>query len=506
MTATAMLEPPPTSRPSLADLERALSRVGARVVGDALTTVNDVRHDSRRVEPGDLFAARLGATTSGVRHVQDAVRRGAAALLVERGALSGAPLPVLEVDDVRLALALAAEAVHGDPTRTLRVVGITGTNGKTTTSWLVEHAITAAGARAARVGTLGYAFENDRGDSPLTTPEADEISRLAARVRDAGGTHLVMEASSHALSQARVDAVHFAVAAFTNLTQDHLDYHGDMQSYAAAKWRLFTNLEPEASVVNVDDAEGAHLAAKARGRVIRVSRRAPADVQALDAQLDARGIALSARLPSGDVMLESRLVGEHNLDNLLLTLGIVEALGLDVERAARGLEHAPPVPGRLERCDNRDDDLVVLVDYAHTPDALERALTAARGLTAADVVCVFGCGGDRDPTKRPKMGEVVARGADRAIISNDNPRSERPEDIARAIELGFASGGASYEVILDRADAISRAIERAQPGDVVLIAGKGHEPYQILGALRRDFDDRAEARRALAERRKGRVG
>jgi UDP-N-acetylmuramoyl-L-alanyl-D-glutamate--2,6-diaminopimelate ligase len=502
MTVAAMPEPPPALTLSLADLARVLGQVGARVVGDASTRVGDVRHDSRSVEPGDLFVARAGASASGLEHVADAVRRGAAALIVERAALSDAPLPLLEVDDARVALALAAEAVHGTPTRSLRVVGITGTNGKTTTSWLVERALAAAGARPARLGTLGYAFESDHTGSPLTTPEADEISRLAARVRDAGGTHLVMEASSHALSQARVDAVHFAVAAFTNLTQDHLDYHGDMQSYAAAKRRLFTELEPEASVVNVDDPEGARIADLARGRVLSVSR-AEGDVCAASARLDARGIALTARLPSGEVTLESRLVGEHNLDNLLLTLGIVEALGLDVARAARGLAHAPAVPGRLERCDEPGDDIVVLVDYAHTPDALGRALAAARSLTAGKVVCVFGCGGDRDPTKRPRMGEAVARGADRAIVTNDNPRSERPEDIARAIEPGLA--GATYEVILDRAGAISRAIQDAQPGDVVLVAGKGHEPYQIIGAARRDFDDRVEARRALAARRKGRA-
>ncbi len=316
-----------------------------------------------------------------------------------------------------------------------------------------------------------------------------------------GGTHLVMEASSHALSQARVDAVHFAVAAFTNLTQDHLDYHESMDSYAAAKLRLFTELRPDVSVLNVDDETGARFAEQARGRVIRVGRRPDADVRPIDVELDASGIHGRVRLASGEVRIASRLVGEHNLDNLLLTLGIVEALGLSAERAAEALSLCPAVPGRLERCDVPVDDVLALVDYAHTPDALSRALAAVRGLGNGRVLCVFGCGGDRDPDKRPLMGDAVGRGADYAIISNDNPRSEDPEAIAKAIEPGLAAHDIPYETILDRARAIERAVTLAEPGDVVLVAGKGHEPYQILGDVRRRFDDRVELRRALALRR-----
>lgn len=486
---------------TLAELSRELERVGARLSAGGDVVVGDVRHDSRQVRRGDVFVARRGGRASGLSFIEDAIARGASALVLERGVPERFDVPVIEVEDVRLALALAAEAAHGHPTRRLSVVGLTGTNGKTTTAWLVQHALAGAGARPARLGTLGYDFAGDRADSPLTTPEADDISRLAARVVARGGTHLVMEASSHALSQARVDAVHFAVAAFTNLTQDHLDYHDSMESYAAAKLRLFTDLEPDASVLNVDDETGARFAALSRGRVIRVGRKADADVRPLDVELDARGIHGRIRLPSGEVDIASRLVGEHNLDNLLLTLAIIEALELPVGRAAEALALCPAVPGRLERCDVPVDDVLALVDYAHTPDALSRALAAVRGLGSGRVICVFGCGGDRDPDKRPLMGDAVGRGADYAIISNDNPRSEEPEAIAQAIEPGLAAHGIPYETILDRARAIERAVDLAEPRDVVLVAGKGHEPYQILGDVTRRFDDRVEVRRALALRR-----
>jgi UDP-N-acetylmuramoyl-L-alanyl-D-glutamate--2,6-diaminopimelate ligase len=311
----------------------------------------------------------------------------------------------------------------------------------------------------------------------------------------------VMEASSHALEQYRVHAMSYEVAAFTNLTQDHLDYHPSMQAYAAAKERLFSELEPRVAVVNLDDEEGRRIAALAPGRVIGYGRAHDAGVRPVGVRLDARGIEGRIAVPAGEVTLGSRLVGEHNLQNLLCTLGIVSALGLDLPTAARALGEAPGVPGRLERCDSPGDDLLVLVDYAHTPDALRRALQAVRGLTEAEVICVFGCGGDRDPDKRPKMGDAVGRGANRAIITNDNPRTEDPERIAQAIEVGLRAHRIPYQIVLDRSVAIEQAVGTARPGDVVLIAGKGHEPYQIFGTTKRPFDDRIEARRCLALRR-----
>ncbi len=487
---------------ALEELLRELVLVRPSVVGDAGVVVSDVRTDSRHVSPGDLFIARAGRNFDAARFVSDATARGAAAVLVERGvSLPPVSVPVVRVDDVRLAVALAAESVRDHPTRALRVVGITGTNGKTTTAWLATHAIDGAGGRAARLGTLGYMFGADVDDASLTTPEADDISRLASRALARGATHFVMEVSSVALTQARGDGIAFAVAAFTNLTQDHLDYHGSMAAYAAAKARLFTDLEPAASVINIDDPFGGELVRRAHGRVLSVARSVAADVRPLESRMDEHGVRAMVRLPSGNVALESPLVGAHNLDNLLVALAIVEALGLDTGAAARALRSAPAVPGRLERCDTVDDDVTVLVDYAHTPDALRRVLQAVRGIGRGKVHCVFGCGGDRDASKRPKMGACVGEAADRATITNDNPRSEDPRAIATAIEAGLRPAGIPYEIVLDRAAAIERAICEAAPGDIVLLAGKGHESYQITATEKSAFDDRVEARRALGRRR-----
>jgi UDP-N-acetylmuramoyl-L-alanyl-D-glutamate--2,6-diaminopimelate ligase len=474
-----------------------------RLIGEGDVWVTGVRQDSRRVEAGDLFVARSGGKVSGAQFAKAAIERGAVALIVERGAATPNELsvPTIEVTDARRSLALAAEAVYGYPSRQLSLIGITGTNGKTTTSWLVERALTGAGQKPARLGTVGFAFDGKSADSALTTPEADDISRLAAQARDAGGTHFVMEVSSIALSLERVRGLHFEVAAFSNLTQDHLDFHGSLAAYGESKAQLFTELAPEASVLNVDDPFGARLAERAAGKVTRVSKRPAADLFPKQVTVDAQGIRGLFHTPAGDVELESRLVGEHNLENLLLALGILYASGVDLQRAARALGEAPQVPGRLERCDEPGDDLLVLVDYAHTPDALERVLVATRSLTHKRVVCVFGCGGDRDPQKRPRMGGAVGRLADYAYLTNDNPRSEEPAAIARAVEFGLREMDAKYEVELDRARAIERAISQAEAGDVVLIAGKGHEPYQLIGDRTLPFDDRIEARRALAVRR-----
>jgi UDP-N-acetylmuramoyl-L-alanyl-D-glutamate--2,6-diaminopimelate ligase len=486
----------------LAELMGVLAAEAPRLIGDPTVRLFGVHQDSRRVEPGDLFVARSGGKVSGASFAGAAVERGAAALIVERGApLPALSVPMLEVADARRSLALAAETVYGNPSRALPLVGITGTNGKTTTSWLVERALTGVGGKPARLGTVGFAFGGESVDSALTTPEADDISRYAARTRDAGGTHFVMEVSSIALSLDRVRALHFKVAAFSNLTQDHLDFHASFAEYGETKARLFTDLSPEVSVLNVDDSFGERLAARARGLVLRVSKRTGADLYPKQVTVDARGIRGIIRTPSGDVRLESRLVGEHNLENLLLALGILQGLGVDLQSAATALDDAPQVPGRLERCDDPGDDILVLVDYAHTPDALERVLVAARSLTKERVLCVFGCGGDRDPQKRPRMGAAVGRLADYAWLTNDNPRSEEPSAIAKAVEVGLREMDAKYEVELDRARAIELAVSKAEPGDVVLIAGKGHEPYQLIGDQTLPFDDRVEARRALGARR-----
>jgi UDP-N-acetylmuramoyl-L-alanyl-D-glutamate--2,6-diaminopimelate ligase len=501
----------------LRDVVRELEHLGARVRGTddgALAAialdraVTGLHHDSRAVEPGDVFVAREGGRVSGLDFVAAAVAQGASAVIARRGALAddlGAP--IVEVDDVPAALSIASAAIYGHPTFALEVVGITGTNGKTTTTQLVRRMLDASGARAGAIGTLGYQLGDAIEPSAYTSPEGDEIARVARRMRDRGASHLVMEVSSIALAAKRVDGVRFRVAAFTNFTQDHLDYHGTMEAYFEAKARLFSELGVGSAAVHVGDPKGAAIAARVpRGtRCLRFASRAEPGV-ALDVVptrvvLGPQGIELEADTPAGRVAVASPLVGQHNVENLLGAIAIGVLLDLSPSAIGEGLSLPIVVPGRLERCDDpARDDVVVLVDYAHTPDALERVLASVRGFTRGEVIVVFGCGGDRDPLKRPLMGEAAGRGASRAIVTNDNPRSEEPAEIARQILPGLASTGTPFTVELDRARAIDAAIQSAAPGDVVLVAGKGHEPYQILGSVTHAFDDRVESRAALARR------
>jgi UDP-N-acetylmuramoyl-L-alanyl-D-glutamate--2,6-diaminopimelate ligase len=491
----------PSAGLSLNELSAALSEMAARVIGDGNARVTGVRQDSRRVQAGELFVARQGGKTSGAAYALDAAAKGAVALMVERGEpLPATRLPVLEVSNVKRALALAAEAVYGFPSRSVDVIGITGTNGKTTTTFLTEQGLVGAGLVPARLGTLGFEMGGHTFGDTLTTPEADDIARCLLEVKKRGGTHLVMEVSSIAVVQERVSGLRFRAAAFTNLTQDHLDFHGTLEAYGEAKGELFTRLSPAASVIHVGDAFGRRLAGRVRSGLLTVGRH-DAQVRVVESQLSARGIRAKVTTPRGDCELVSPLVGEHNLENLLVALGILVALGSRPSLAAQALSQAPQVPGRLERCEGVDDDILVAVDYAHTPDALARVLTAVRALGPGRVWCVFGCGGDRDPMKRAPMGEAVGRGADYAIVTSDNPRHEAPQAIVDMILPGLAGVSGAFEVTLDRAQAIERAVLGAEPGDVVLIAGKGHEDYQIVGAEKRHFDDREQARRALSLRR-----
>jgi UDP-N-acetylmuramoyl-L-alanyl-D-glutamate--2,6-diaminopimelate ligase len=478
-----------------------------RVIGESTVRVRGVHHDSRAVERGDLFVARKGEKVDGVRFVRDAVARGATAVMAAPGVLDGAgvSVPLLIVDEPAAGLAYAASAVYGHPSFWLDVVGITGTNGKTTTAHLVRAAVDGSvGLPACGViGTVGQSFADWRVDAEHTTPEPDETARAMDEMRARGATYVAMEVSSHALALGRVRGVRLRVAALTNVTQDHLDFHGSMRAYAEAKARLFTELGPASAVINVDDDFGRALTDRVAAPVVRVSKRADsgAEVALVAADVHVRGIRARVRTPRGEVEIASRLVGAHNLENLLLALGIAHALDLDPERAALALSLEPGVPGRLERCDGEGDDVRVVVDYAHTPDALARVLDAVRPIAGGKVWCVFGCGGDRDPTKRGPMGEAVGRRADVAIVTDDNPRTEEGRLIADAVLAGVRRAGAEPRVELDRRAAIALAVRSAVPGDLVLIAGKGHETYQIVGRVKHPFDDRVEARRALAARR-----
>jgi UDP-N-acetylmuramoyl-L-alanyl-D-glutamate--2,6-diaminopimelate ligase len=510
----------PTRRPrgkTLAELERSLEAAGARLFGPSGASsllVRDVVQDSRRAGPEALFVVRAGHATSGAGYIEEARRRGAVALLTSPGVT--AEEPRLEVEDLALGWALAAHEVFETPSRSLTVVGITGTNGKTTVACLVEQALRALGARPARLGTLGFFLGDEKRAETLTTPQADDMARYLFEAVQAGASHAVLEVSSHALDQGRVLGVHFEVAAFTNLSQDHLDYHGTLEAYAAAKRKLLDEHRPKRRVINVADTWGARFSEELfggrsfaeGGPDLRVdpTARGTSQVRAADVVVEqathsAAGVRARVLVSGEPVELRSRLVGEHNLENLVVALGCLVACGFPSAAAAAALGEATGAPGRLERCDEPGDEVIVLVDYAHTPDALERCLRAVRSL-GSRVTCLFGCGGDRDRSKRPLMGAAAVRHAERVVVTNDNPRTEDPDRILDDIRPGL-SAAQDTEVVVerDRARAIHRAILEAAPGEVVVLAGKGHETYQILGDRVIDFDDRVIARQALAARR-----
>lgn len=493
---------------SLANLvERGIAR---SVVGDASVRVSGVQHDSRRVEAGDLFVAIPGAKHDGAAFVESAIERGAAAIASESAI--EASVPVVLVESARRALSLAAHAVYGEPTRAVRTIGITGTNGKTTTTWIVDEALSSMGRKPVLIGTVETRGPGHREASAFTTPEGDDLARFARRMVDAGATDLVMEVSSHALTLYRAEGITFEVAAFTNLTQDHLDFHGTMEAYMEAKARLFLDFAPACAVINVDDPTGEALAARIDRSVTRlftVSRTSPrADVFATSYRLGREGVVAPIVCPQGALTIESRMVGAHNLDNLLLAAGCLSALGLDVSSIETALGRVVGAPGRLERVED-PRDVAAFVDYAHTPDALAKVLDALRPITPGRLIVVFGCGGDRDRGKRPLMGAAAAERADLVIVTSDNPRTEDPRAIVDAIVPGVVGRGLpqassladttrGYAVEVDRRAAIGLAMSAAKPGDTVLIAGKGHEDYQILGTSKVHFDDREEARSAIS--------
>lgn len=486
-------------------LSELQSVVGGSLVGDDVD-VHDVHRDSRRVGEGDLFAAIVGANVDATRFVPDVRARGAAAVLAERPT----ELPTLVVPSVRSALGPVAHALAGDPTAKLAVVGVTGTNGKTTTTFLIDAALAALGHRPALLGTVASRAGAVATASSFTTPEADELARFAKAAVDEGASHLVMEASSHALAQERTAGTRFSVGAFTNLTQDHLDFHGTMEAYGEAKAKLFLTHRPTRSVIHVGDRFGAALAtrlADAGLAVVTVGDVARADVRVIAARFDARGIEATLATPDGELTLTSGLVGRHNLENLLVALGCLVALGVPALDAARALGSAKGAPGRLERVSD-PRGVTVLVDYAHTPDALANALAALRPITEGRLIVVFGCGGDRDAGKRPLMGRAAAEGADLVVVTSDNPRTEDPAAIVAAIVPGVREGGKlertqlegddGFVVEVDRERAIGLALRAARAGDTVLLAGKGHEDYQIVGTTKRHFDDREVAAHAIA--------
>ena len=504
----------------MARLEDLLGDVaGARVLsGTADLEISEVRDDSRQVRRGDLFVAVPGTQADGRRFIDDALAKGAAAVLTEGTTnleLAGRAAVVL-VPNARRALGVIA-ANRYRAAATLTLTAVTGTNGKTTTTYLVESMLAAAGRKPGVIGTVGYRFGGRAREALLTTPGALELHGNLADMAGAGATDVVMEASSIALEQDRLAGCRFRVAALTNVTQDHLDYHGSMERYFAAKSILFHELMAPTAGVSVffaDDEQGQTMRRAISGPVLTLSRQADgADVVVVERWLHADGIRLRLGTPAGRLDLASPLVGDFNVANLLTAVGIAIAHGLPASAIAAGAARLRGVPGRLERVANEAGVLCV-VDYAHTPDALERTLGVLRPLARGRLICVFGCGGDRDRSKRPLMGEAAARLADIALVTSDNPRTEQPGAIIEMILEGvrrtgkpersaaeLAEGQVGFHVEPDRGVAISRAVALACVGDVVLLAGKGHEDYQIIGTQKTHFDDREVASAAFAARR-----
>jgi UDP-N-acetylmuramoyl-L-alanyl-D-glutamate--2,6-diaminopimelate ligase len=481
--------------------------------------------DSRAVAPGDLFVALRGVHADGHDHLESALALGAVAVVVERlpPGLDLRGRPAVVVRDTRRSLAPLAARFFGDPSAELAVIGVTGTNGKTSTTYLVESMLREAGRRPGVIGTVEVRFADERLRSINTTPESVELQRLLRAMRTRGVDTVAMEVSSHALAIGRTDECQFRVAAFTNLTQDHLDFHETMEAYREAKLRFFRDhLGPDRhAVVNADDPSAEHFetAARAAGaRVLRVARKPGpgVDVALADAEMALTGTRARLALPGGPLAVELPLLGDFNLENLLVAAGCAVALDLGPEAIGRGASRCIQVPGRLERVDpNRADTPTVLVDYAHTPDAVDKLLRTVRPLARGRLVTVFGCGGDRDRSKRAPMAEAVARWSDRAVVTSDNPRTEDPGRILEDVTAGLRglrrvepdaldAAEASFTALVDRRAAIELAIGLARPADTVVIAGKGHEDYQIVGRERIPFDDRVEARRALERRRGGR--
>ena len=467
--------------------------------------VTGLVQDSREVAPGDAFVAIAGFGAHGLHFVDAARAAGASAILFEPPAPDDLPAPddAIAVPGLRKRMGAMADQFHGQPSAAMTTVGVTGTNGKTSTVQLLAQAWTLRGQKAGTVGTLGAGVWPKIVPTGFTTPLVLRLHALLAELRDEGAQAVAMEVSSHALDQGRVDGVHFDVGVFTNLTRDHLDYHGDMASYGAAKARLFDWPGLRAAAVNLDDAFGRELFAAVGGKVhaIGFSSRgaAGASVRAEDLHLDGRGIRFMLHAGGQAHPVRSPLLGRFNVDNLLAVAATLFALGMAPALVAETLSQLVPVDGRMNRLGGEAGQPLVVIDYAHTPDALEQALASLRGHTAGRLLCVFGCGGERDTGKRPQMAAIAERLADRVVVTDDNPRREDGDAIVAGILAGFADPS-RVAVQRDRARAIALAIAEAGADDVVLVAGKGHEPYQEIDGIRHPFDDTEVARDLLRAR------
>ena len=481
----------------LQELEREIP--GIRCFGDPTISIQGMAFDSRKVKPGDLFVAIKGEVFDGMQFVGQALAQGAVAVASEAEIESLSGITLLHVADARRFLAEASRLLYGDPARNLKIVAITGTNGKTTTVYLLDAIFRQAGIKACTAGTLGLKIGKDCATSTHTTPESLDLVRFLRHAVESGCTHAALEASSHALCLKRLYGTKITVGVFTNLTQDHLDFHKDMESYYQAKRLLFTapgNNHVESAVINIDDPFGVLLSTEVGCPVIRYGYGSNAELRILDATYHLNGMDLRIATPQGEILIAAQLVGRPNAYNILAAAGAALSLGIDLETLRKGVECLSGVEGRMELI-NPGHAFSVYVDYAHTPDALEKLLQTAMQLPHRRLITVFGCGGDRDRKKRPLMGEIAAGMSDFVIATSDNPRTENPLEILHQIQRGLEKGPAKFCVLPDRRAAIASAIGMAGKGDVILIAGKGHEDSQIIGTLKFPFDDRAIARELI---------
>jgi UDP-N-acetylmuramoyl-L-alanyl-D-glutamate--2,6-diaminopimelate ligase len=504
-------------------LRELLENVPASEIhGDSSVTVSGLTCDSRAVQPGTLFFALRGTQVDGHRYIEQAVTAGAAAVVLEDATAAPGGLPWVKVSDGRAAMGVIAALFNGDPTAVKPLVGITGTNGKTTTTYLIEAILAAAGLRAAVLGTISYRCGTTTIAASHTTPESTELQQAFKELGDAGAEAFVMEVSSHALEQKRVDGCHFDVGIFSNLTRDHLDYHGTMKKYLESKCRLFTELlrpsqgKPyRRAVINMDDPAGTAIAGRCACPVLTFGNCDSYDVHPTAVDSSVSGIRATFMTPLGAFDCTSKLLGRFNLSNILAAVSAGVALDLPLEALKKGIENHATVPGRMERVENKAG-VTCLVDYAHTGDALENVLATLQEIATRRIITVFGCGGDRDNGKRPIMGRIAVTMSDLAIVTSDNPRTEEPKAILEQVRAGITPLGIreyqaaemigapmekGFVVIENRRDAIRAAVRCAQPGDIILLAGKGHEDYQIIGTTKYHFDDREEAAAAFAENR-----
>ncbi len=471
------------------------------VFGPQDVEIRKIAYDSRKIKKDSLFVAIRGFQTDGHRFINEALLKGARVVVMEKRIPLGEGVTGIRVPDARKALALLADRFYHHPSRKIRLIGITGTNGKTTTSYLIEAILTADKRRCNLLGTIAYKIGSKIIPAQLTTPESLDLQSMLSQLVKEKIKYAVMEVSSHALELFRIEEVKFSIAVFTNLSIDHLDFHETVENYLEAKTRLFTRLPKKAfAVINIDDPQSSYLKKRTLCSILTYGIEKKADIRARGIVLSLKGSSFRVKTKEGDLDINLPLPGKHNIYNALAAIGVSLLLKIPFPAIEKGLERTKNIPGRFEKI-NEGQDFWVIIDYAHTDDALKKVLATCRELIKKRIILVFGCGGDRDRSKRPLMGEVAARYSDYTIITNDNPRSEEPLGIASSIEVGMKRGDGRYTIILDREEAIKKGIEEADSGDMVLIAGKGHETTQTIGTQVLPFDDREVARRILKDQK-----